>query len=665
VYRWIIRLSVISGLLLLALLPVFVQARAQDGSERQRAYSGLPAPIALWMPGGVAPYTHTIDAPPQHGTLESTSDTVVFYTSTAGYTGPDAFTYTLTDSAGASRTATVELTVLAAPPTLPLESAAGGAASLDTPPASETVPGEYILHYRPGTPRADVEALVAASGGMIVRDLPQLNAVVIQVPDGGMAGALTADYEVVLLEANRLRYPVATTPDDYDGVIQWGLNNIHAPDAWDVTLGTGSVIAVLDTGVDRDHPDLKAHLLAGYDFVSNDSIPQDQSTNSHGTHVTGIANAATNNGTGIAGVAWDARTIPVRVTGPLGATSDDIAAGIIYATDHGAQVINLSLGGTGWIKIEQDAVNYAAAHGVVVVAAAGNNGAELVFYPASYDHVISVASTRPDNALAYYSNYGLYIDIAAPGGSNTQPSGNIYSTINNGNYGYLAGTSMASPHVAGVAALVWSAGHATTRQEVVEAVLCSAFDLGTGGWDPYYGWGLLEAHAAVTYIPGTNPCLPVVPHDDFDTPRDIDVYEEGPVYTDTVDTTYATGWIDDPVPCAGEDTRTVWYRYAPERGGTLSVDTFGSEYDTVLAVYTGTRGSLTQIACNNDASGTDSALAFIANVDKTYYVAVSSLRHEGYDGLLTLNATFEPFPPPGCYPIELEPGQTAVLCGSD
>jgi len=223
----------------------------------------------------------------------------------------------------------------------------------------------------------------------------------------------------------------------------------------------------------------------------------------------------------------------------------------------------------------------------------------------------------------------------------------ILSTLYNDDYGSLAGTSMAAPHVAGVAALVWSSGHATTPQQVVEALLCTTHDLGTAGRDNYYGWGLLQADTAVNYIPGTNACLPTVPHDDFDTPRMITPQP----YTDIVDTASATSWEDDPAACAGDKFRTVWYRFTPTADGTLHLDTLGSTYDTVLAVYTGARGSLVSLGCNDNTSGTASALDITLAAGQSYSVGVSSREYEGGGGTLTLHASFETFPPPGCYPV--------------
>lgn len=540
----------------------------------------------------------------------------------------------------------------------------------------QTGPEQVIMRYQPGTPYVDIENEVRGRGGSILQHIPQLNAVVVQFPvevgplsAQSAAGAPEAPF--VHAEPNRLRYPTIDPNDTYYAPTgadprQWGLERIHASAAWDVAKGAGVVIAVLDSGVDLDHPDLAPHLLQGYDLVSRDNQPQDSGlSRGHGTHVAGIANAVTDNGTGIAGVAWDARTLPLRIVDLQGAaTSANIAAGIVWAADHDADVINLSLGGLGWQMIERDAVNYAVARGVVVVASAGNDAQAFNYYPASYDHVISVASTTKSDAIASYSNYGEYVDVAAPGGANGLPETNIWSTFDGGGYDYKAGTSMATPHVAGVAALVWSAGHATTPQQVAEAILCSAWDGGAPGYDTVYGYGLLQADAAVTYDPAlASSCLPSVPHDDFDAARVIDALP----YADTVDTSYATSWEDDPAFCEGTGSRTVWYRFTATESGVLTVSTEGSTYDTVVGVYEGARGKLAQRACNNDYTGTASLARTNVFKGETVAIAVSSYGHEDtppytvYRGTLALTATFELFPPPGCRINETG----AVICTAE
>jgi|YNPBryBLVA2012_1023415.scaffolds.fasta_scaffold00175_12 subtilisin family serine protease len=278
--------------------------------------------------------------------------------------------------------------------------------------------------------------------------------------------------------------------------LEWGLEAVAAPQAWGVTCGCPSaLVAVVDSGVDLSHPDLagKVRTDIDWDFVSDDDSADDGF--GHGTHVAGIAAAATNNGTGVAGLGWEATVLPLRVLNDSGlGYADDVAEAIRYATDHGAQVINLSLGGLGACpSYLQDAVNYAYARGVVVVAAAGNHGGSVPdgsFFPANCTHVLGVAATEPGNTIAAYSNTGDHVSVAAPGTG-------IYSTLIGG-YGEKSGTSMAAPHVAGLAALVRAVYPAYTPDQVASAILDNASDLGAPGWDPLSGCGQINAYAALT-----------------------------------------------------------------------------------------------------------------------------------------------------------------------
>ncbi|MBI5958552.1 MAG: S8 family serine peptidase, partial [Chloroflexi bacterium] len=438
---------------------------------------------------------------------------------------------------------------------------------------------------------------------------------------------------------------------------------------WDVTRGQNEIIAVLDTGVDMNHPDLQGHLLPGIDYVPAvtdfDPSPDPAAPNhTHGTHVTGIANALTNNGVGIAGVAWDASTLPVRIIGPTGAAIDDEMLGIVYAVGHGATVINMSLGGAGWFQNERNAMNYAANYGVIVVASAGNDNSGVPFYPASYDHVISVANITSSETRSPSSNFGPYIDISAPGT-------NIHSTLYDNTYGDMSGTSMAAPHIAGVIALIQSAGRADTPAEVMEALLCTGKNLGTAGWDQYYGWGLVQANQAVLYTPGTNACLSTVANDSIDNAQPLTFH-----FSHTIDTTHATSWAGDPMPCAGDKNNTVWYRFDATRQGTLFLDTAGSSYDTVLAAYRKPASSLELAGCNNDADGgtTTSYLPIAVNVGDVLYVMVASNEKIVYDplyptratpvgGTLKFKAELDYIPLAGCFGSEYS--TSSIICISE
>ncbi|MFD8210000.1 S8 family serine peptidase [Streptomyces sp. NPDC059695] len=256
----------------------------------------------------------------------------------------------------------------------------------------------------------------------------------------------------------------ADGPDPLRGQ-QWGLDALKLPDAWTTTRGEETVIAVVDTGVDLDHPDLKDRLVAGHDFVDGDDRPDD--TNGHGTHVSGIAAAHTDNGVGGAGGAPGTRIMPVRVLGPDGSGSDaDITKGIVWAADHGAHVINLSLGESGLMArllkggVLNQAITYATSKGAVVVAAAGNDSTALQPYEVDTPVLVVNAADR-DGKPASFTNYGARNAVSAPGVDilSTLPTYRTKESLTNtSGYGKLSGTSMASPYVSAVAALLHHQG---------------------------------------------------------------------------------------------------------------------------------------------------------------------------------------------------------------
>lgn len=297
------------------------------------------------------------------------------------------------------------------------------------------------------------------------------------------------NYEISLLD---------TIPNDGDYGYQYYLNNIRAPQGWDYTTGSPAVIiAVLDTGVDLTHPELASKLISGYDFVQKDAIPQDE--HGHGTHVAGIAAAVTNNGAGIAGIAWGSEIMPLRVLDAQGNGSyANAAEAIRYAADHGARIINMSIGGSKYSEVLESAVIYAAEMGVILVAATGNSGASTVLFPAAFAPVVAVGATDSANEKANFSNSGGAIDVVAPGVS-------IFSTYPGGQYRFSSGTSMATPMVAGFAALLASLPGMDTSMEIIEVMKTTALDLGPKGFDASYGWGLIQIGPGVLKALGQLP----------------------------------------------------------------------------------------------------------------------------------------------------------------
>ncbi len=278
---------------------------------------------------------------------------------------------------------------------------------------------------------------------------------------------------------------------------QWYLPQIQANEAWDLTQGQAIVVAVIDTGLDLKHPDLQGQWVEGYNEQSPSSPPQDD--HGHGTHVSGIISATRNNKLGIAGIAPSSIIMPIKALDSKGEGDDmDVAAGIRWAADHGAHIINLSIGegikptGSGTLDNSvhiTEAVDYAQSKGILVVAAVGNDGVGTISYPAALPGVLSVAATTSKNELTDFSNYGLPLSLTAPGN-------HILSTypraLSNG-YVYLGGTSMAAPMVSAVAALIWSANPTWTSTQVTSKLLASATDIHQKGWTETQGFGMVNA----------------------------------------------------------------------------------------------------------------------------------------------------------------------------
>lgn len=365
----------------------------------------------------------------------------------------------------------------------------------EAPNGSPYVAGELLVAFESGTPARAAATLARGSGAEIQETIPEIGSRVLVFPELGNEQARQARERGLERARRALERSPAVRSADYNYLAepfytpndpmleeQWGLEKIRAPRAWDVTRGGNAGIGVVDSGIDRDHPDLEGKIAAARDFTDAGS-PQDDS--GHGTHVAGIAAAATDNGRGVAGACPNCRLLVAKAVDGGQGTYADIAEGIIWAAYNGAEVINLSLGGTADAQSLEDAVDYAWDKGSVVVAASGNTGDNTVIYPAAYENALGTAATNERDRRAGFSTYGQSVDIAAPGAR-------IPSTALGGGYELKNGTSMAAPHVAGLAGLLAAQGRDNAR--IRNRLESTAVDLGAS---VAYGAGRIDAAAAV------------------------------------------------------------------------------------------------------------------------------------------------------------------------
>ncbi len=309
---------------------------------------------------------------------------------------------------------------------------------------------------------------------------------------------------LAMLCALMLSAPTAHAAGDPLRAQQWGLDTIKADEAHAVTRGDGAVVAVIDTGVEASHEDLQGRLLPGKDFVDNDDTPQDG--DGHGTHVSGVVAASADNGIGVDSVAPGAKVLPIRVLGDDGSGSDeDVAKGIDYAVAQKADVINLSLGGLPIDALVgggafQEAVQRAVNAGIVVVSAAGNDSLPLCEQPGVQGKILCVGAVDKRGMRSFFSS-GDTESVMAPGGSAAGGDEDILSTVPPSKYEQIAGTSQATPHVSGVAALLVSVG--VRGPAAIDRIKATAQDAGPAGPDPMYGVGVVNAQAAVAGLGGS------------------------------------------------------------------------------------------------------------------------------------------------------------------
>lgn len=380
-------------------------------------------------------------------------------------------------------------------------------------------PGELLVKYKKTVSPERAAALHRNLGISKVREGYDHGYQIIAVPPGReweIAEAYGKMAEIEYAEPNYYS-SLHALPDDRLYPLQWNFPLINLPDAWDVSTGEGVTVAVVDTGVNPfgfdgfgKWPD--SRVLLGYNAIGKTRGGLD--LENHGTLVAGVIGQETNNGIGTAGIAFKAEILPVKVLWLNGRGLNSwISNGIRWAANHGADIINLSLGGYFPSRALEDAVNYAYGKGVTVIAAAGNDGISDVTYPAAFENCIAVGAVNYDKTLTDYSNYGDDLDLVAPGGAlNEDLNGDGFGDgilqegfVRSGlfrlewDFWYVTGTSVAAPHVAGVAALIKSLHPEYGPDEIRQILQDTAEDLGPPGWDERYGHGLIDASAAVSY----------------------------------------------------------------------------------------------------------------------------------------------------------------------
>ena len=368
---------------------------------------------------------------------------------------------------------------------------------------SSFAPDEVIVKMKEGTPDKDRESVYKTHNLRPKKRLSEVSAEVVTVEAGKVKekiADLVKDPRVEYAEPNFIATALELTNDP--GIVnnlQWGMYKVKAANAftsaWNTAKSDPSVkVAILDTGIDQDHPDLSGKIVSQQNCTTSPTVDD---LYGHGTHVAGIAAAATNNGVGVAGLGYNATLMNAKVLGDNGSGYYSwIADCLVWAANNGAKVINMSLGGPSKSLTLEQAINYAWNKGVAVVAAAGNSGNSSPTYPAYYKNVIAVAATDSNDAKPGWSSFGTWVDVAAPGVNIWSTFPNHPNTLGKTNYDFGSGTSMATPHVAGLAALVWPTplgGSVSTVRKQIEGTADKI--TGTG---KYWTYGRINALRAVT-----------------------------------------------------------------------------------------------------------------------------------------------------------------------
>lgn len=370
------------------------------------------------------------------------------------------------------------------------------------PPEAEALgfaPDRILLAFKDGVGRDERDLVLKKHGLAKKSEIQQIAVQIVSVPAGMNPKKLIS--QLASAEGDKIDFaetddllPPSFLPNDPYFPNEWHLAQINTPLAWDTTNGSGTIIAIADTGVDQTHPDLAANLVPGWNLY--DSTGDTSDVYGHGTAVAGAAAAVGNNGTGVAGVAYGAKIMPLRVSDTNGnAYYSIIANAIAYAADNGAKVINVSYQAGGSQTVQRAARYMFNKNGLVVISE-GNTGGDSGYRNSQY--IISVSATDNYDLKTSWSTYGNDVDVAAPGQA-------IWSTARGGGVGAWSGTSFSAPITSGVLTLIWSANPDLSASQVQDVLFKSAADFGTSGWDQSYGWGRVDAGKAVEIAKNTTP----------------------------------------------------------------------------------------------------------------------------------------------------------------
>ncbi len=479
--------------------------------------------------------------------------------------------------------------------------------------AATYAPGELLVQTKAGVTKDKFEAVLGSLGAATAEEIPQISVKKIKVPPQAqekVKAALARHPHVKYVENNRI-VPPAAVPDDSSYASEWHLPKISAPLGWDISTGSCSIdIAIADSGVDPTHPDLAGKLLPGYNFVLGNTDTHD--FYGHGTKVAGSAAAISNNGAGVTGVAWANPIVPLVVTDSSGSAYDSsLASAITYAADKGIRIINLSFGGPGSSITLQNAVDYAWNKGTIVFASAGNYGTNTPNYPAACNHVVAVSATDQNDAKASWSSYGTWVTVSAPGAG-------ILTTANGGGYASVSGTSFSSPIAAGLGALILSVNPNLSNSQVVDIIKQNGDDLGTVGFDEYFGNGRINVYkslvAASTAVPQTDTVAPtasmgspasgssvsgavqvnVTAQDNVGVAK-VDLYVDGALFATDTSAPYSFSWDTTAYADGSHDLYAVAYDAAGNTGtsshSSVSVNNIPDTAPPQIAIITPASGS--------------------------------------------------------------------------